>query len=451
MRRSSTLSFLAFCLLLFSCALITPPVVVIPTPIPTAPPLSLPTRPAGTPVTDPVSEIVPNVDPDIQTLVNAVSQQQLTAYVQTLESFGTRNSFSDQERPDWGVGAARRWIHSEFVRVGQASNGRLLVEYQDFPLNYDGYSANQQNVIATLQGTGGNDRVIVIMAHYDTRPNNIADGQSRAPGANDNAAGIALLIETARLLSSRQWNQTIIFAAVAAEEQGTYGSKNLVQNLVLNGKTVLAALNYDTIGGNYGIPQYIRMFSPDLLTSNSGQLGRYVDYIAGLYVPTFPIEVIDAMDRETRWGDHREFIAAGMPAVRFTQSYEDPVYLNSTRDSWAEIDYSYHQKVVQFTVAVLANLAGAPLRPEPPLVVPMATPGMYLFTWAVDPQAAGYIISIRDLNSATYPTFRFVNNRDAGNVALSGIDPGTRYAVSLAPLTATGRVGQFSTEIIINQ
>ena len=437
-------------LLLFvssGCTLLDPPSVVIPTPLPTAPSIQQTLINQQDIVTDPVGSVVPNVDRDLDTLMNAVSQQQLMAYVQTLESFGTRNSFSDMQREDWGVGAARRWIYTEFSRVGEASNGRLQVRFDDFPLNLNGLTANQQNVIAVLPGTAESNQVIVIMAHYDTRPSDMLDGVSRAPGANDNGAGVALLIETARLLSSRQWNQTIIFAALAAEEQGTFGAKNLVQNLMLDNVQVVASINYDGVGGNPGIPQTIRLFAPDLVQSSSGQVARYFDYLTRLYMPTFPITIIDGMDREDRWGDQREFIFAGMPSMRLTQSVEDPSYLNSTRDSWTAIDFNYLEKVTKMTVAVVGNMAGAPPRPEPPLIVPMSATGTYLFTWDVHPQAAGYAIALRPVSQTTYPHFRFVSAVDAGNVALTGIDVNQEYMMSFAPLDANGRLGLFSPEV----
>ena len=179
-------------------------------------------------ITDPVSSITPAVDPEIEALVNAVSEQQLVAYVQTLEGFGTRNTFSETQRDDFGIGAARRWIHDEFLRV---NGGALQVEYEDFVANIDGRQTNQRNVIATLPGIGNHPGAIVLMAHYDSRHIEPNDGGSRAPGADDNASGGALLLELARLMSSRPWNQTIIFAAFAAEEQGTHGSRYFVQGI----------------------------------------------------------------------------------------------------------------------------------------------------------------------------------------------------------------------------
>lgn len=432
------------------CVLFSPPSLIIPTPIPTAPPLeeALLGIPAEV-VTDPISSVVPDVDPDIETLVNAVSEQQLMAYVQHLENFGTRNAFSAIDQPSFGIGAAREWIFGEFIRVGQSSNGRMDVRYEDFPLNYNGFAADQRNIIAELPGTSGSGDVIIIMAHYDTRSVDETDGLSRSPGANDNGSGVALLLETARLLSSRTWNTTIIFAALAAEEQGTYGAKNLVQRMLQQGRSVQAAINYDTVGGRSGIPQSIRLFAPNMMQSPSGEVARYYDYMASLYLPTFPLTLIDALDRENRWGDQREFIFAGMPAVRLTESVEDPDLVNSSRDTWSVIDYSYLRSVTQLNVAVIASMAGAPPRAAPPTIVNMANPGSYLLTWPVDPQAAGYAISFRPIGSPEYPIFRFVGAADAGKVVLTGYDPTRTYAVSIAPISATGRMSLFSAEVVI--
>ncbi len=423
-----------------------PPQPVIPTPIPTAPPLPDFPNISGEQVTDPVSDIVPGIDPEISGLINAVSQQQLMAYVQTLEGFGTRNSFSAIDRDDYGIGAARRWIFSEFERVG---NGQLEVTFDDFDLSYNGSQAEQRNVVATLPGRDQGNGVIVVMAHYDNRPEGDIDGFSRASGANDNASGVALLLETARIMSSREWNQTIKFVAMAAEEQGTFGSRHFAQNAFLDNVNVIAAVNYDAVGGRSGIPQSVRLFAQNLRESPAGELGRYFDYVAGLYLPTFPVVILDALDREGRWGDHREFVNVGMPSVRVMESQEDPDLLNSLLDTWSLIDYAYHQKVVQLNVAVLANAAGAPAPPITPTVVPMADPGVYLLNWPVEQGVAGYAISFRPVNTSQYVPFRFVRANMAGNVVLTGYDPNTTYAVSISALNENGRLGMFSPEILV--
>ena len=434
------------------CSLMAPqPQLIIPTPPAVAaaenptPGLLVPNE-AGQLVTDPVSDVVPTVDPAIEALIAEVSQQQLMAYIRQVEGFGTRNAFSDTQSETFGIGAARRWIFNEFVRVG---NGRLTVEFQDFPLIYNGFSAEQSNVVATLPGKGAGNGIVVLMAHYDNRPPNVTDGFSRATGANDNGSGISLLIETARLMSSRDWNQTVVFLATSAEEQGAFGARYFAENAFLDGKNVIATLNYDSIGGRAGIPQHARLFAVDFLTSIHGALGRYYEYVGGLYLPTFPVVIYDALDREGRWGDHREFVRVGYPAVRVIESIEDPDLVNSNRDTWDLIDYNYLQRMVQMNVAVAANLAGGPHQPEPPIIVPMAEPGSFMLTWPVTPDTAGYAISFRPLDSLYYPTFRFVKASHAGNVALTGLDPSVTYAVSIAALNERGLMSGFSVEQIV--
>jgi len=418
----------------------------LPTPVATARPFTANLESTGDMVLDPISDVTPKVDRSIATLVEQVSQQQLMGYVQRMESFGNRNAFSDTESDNWGIGATRRWIFDEFVRVG---NGRLQVSYDDFPLDYNGYSAPQSNIVAKLPGTGEGNGVIVVMAHYDNRAPDITDGESRAPGANDNGSGIALLLESARLLSAQEWKQTIIFLATSAEEEGTVGSRHFAQNAFLNNMNILAAINYDAIGGRKGIPQSVRVFAPNLAYSPSGQLARYYEYIAGLYVPTFPITKVDALDREGRWGDHREFVAIGMPAIRVIESEEDPDMVNSVRDTWDRINYDYLQQVVRLNVAVVSSIAGAPMPPPPPLVNPTDALGMYQLRWPTSVDAAGYAISFRPLEESSYSIFHLVKSNQAGNVGLTGFDPAANYVVSVAALDENGRLSYFSPEIIV--
>lgn len=425
-------------------ALEAPPVVEMPTPVATAVPFSF--ESSRELVVDPVSDVVPSLDPEIVGLVNAVSQQQLMGYVQTMQGFGTRNAFSVTDDQNIGIGAARRWIFDEMERVG---NGRLQVQFQDFPLTYSGFAANQRNVIATLPGLSDSPEVIVIAAHYDNRPPDVTDGETLSPGANDNGSGIALLIETARLLSAFEWNHTIIFAALAAEEQGTYGARFFVQRLFLEGTPIMAAINYDSVGGRDGIPQNVRLFASNLLQSPSGQLGRYYEYIAGLYVPTFPVKVIDGLDREGRYGDQREFVNVGVGAIRIIESEEDPDLVNSKLDTWDRIDYAYLQNVTQLNVAVVANMAGSPVHPQPP-IIDTAVSGQLHLQWQVDETATGYAVAIRPINQPMLPVFRLVRAAQAGNVMFTGLDGAQIYTVSMAAIGENGRVSYFSPEILID-
>ncbi len=429
-----------------SCTLLAaPPRPEIPTP-PATPIGGAPSISELELITNPSSSVVLSVDPDIEALMNAVSQQNLLAYVQTLESFRTRHTFSETQRDDIGIGAARRWIHDEFLRVNA---GGLQVTYQDFNNVFNGLATNQRNVVATLPGITDDPGIIILTAHYDSRTIDPVDGEGAAPGANDNASGVALLIELARLMSSRPWNKTIMFVAFAAEEQGTFGSKYFVQDQMLGGRVFEAVLNNDIVGGRPGIPQAVRIFSPGPEFSNSRQLARYIELVAGLYMPTFGVDMVDALDREGRYSDHREFINAGVAGVRITEYIEDTSVQHTGLDRSELLDYNYLRQVAQLNLITAANLAGSPTAPPAP-VITMENPGSYILTWPPDAQAAAYAISFRPVGVREYTApFYYVSGAEAGNVALTGLDPIVTYAVSLASLDNNGKISAFSAEVLV--
>jgi hypothetical protein len=437
---------LSLFLLLFSvsCSLLSgPQQLVIPTPPGGTPFASI--AQAGPLITDPQGNVIEAVNPDLRGLMDLVSQQNLVGYVQTLQGFNTRNTYSVADEEGQGIGAARRWLFNEFIRVG---NGRLLVEVDEFPVNQGGVVYNQQNIIATLQGTGSHPGVIVISAHYDSRSIDPLNGSSFAPGANDNGSGVAALLEAARVLSSREWNQTIIFVAFAGEEQNRLGSSHFVSDRLLNGWRFDAMMSTDIVGGHPGISQSIRLFSPGPNGSPPRQLARYMQYVGGMYLPQFPYNLIDAEDRPGRYSDHVSFLQAGIPAVRLTESEEDPNRQHNGSDTAEWIDFNYLRQVTQLNIAVLGNAAGAPGLPVAPSLSPMAESGAYILTWIPDSNAAGYAISFRPVGSSGYPQFRYVNSSEAGNVAITGLDPSVQYAVSIAGLDGNGRIGLFSLEVL---
>ncbi len=386
------------------------------------------------------------VDDEILGLMNEVSRQNLVGYVRQLESFGTRNSFSATDQPGWGIGAAGDWIRAEFERVGA---GNLQVAFQEYPLVFQGRANTQRNVVATLPGRDADAGLVIMMANYDTRVDDWLDGESLSPGADDNASGVAALLEVARLMSSRPWPQTVVFLATTAEEQGTFGSRHFVQNALFDGQRIHAALNNDMIGGRAGIPQNVRVFAAGPDGSLSRQLGRYVHMLGTFYLPDFPVTVVDALDREGRWGDHREFVRVGLPSVRLIESEEDLEIQNSAQDTWSLIDFDYLRQVTQLNLVVMANLAATPDPPEAPAVSPAGS-GAYNVIWDRDLNADGYAIIFRPINSLTLDGARFfyVGALESGRVALSGLEPAGIYGVSMAALDRQGRVSFFSPEIV---
>jgi hypothetical protein len=415
--------------------------------IPTPPPAGAAAAAAGPIsdlplVTDPVSAIQPGSDPAVATLLNQISQQQLIGYVQTLENFRTRNTYSVVDVEGEGIGAARRWLYNEFIRVG---NGRLLVEIDEFPHG----STTQQNIVATLQGTSGYPGVILVSAHYDSRTVSPNDGSSYAPGANDNGTGVAAMLEMARLLSAQTWNQTIMFVGFAAEEQGRYGSIHFANNRMLQGVQIDAVINLDIIGGRPGIPQSVRLFATGAEETAPRQLARYMTHISGLYKDDFSYTVINAQDREGRYGDHMSFLQVGIPAVRITESEEDRSRQHNNADRADLIDYNYLLQVTQINLAVVANFAGAPPPPKAPTIIPSENAGTVNLNWVPDERAAGYVVSFRPADSTVLAPFRYVNAADAGNVAFTDLTPGVTYQVSIAPFDGSGRIGGFSPEVAV--
>jgi hypothetical protein len=237
--------------------------------------------------------------------------------------------------------------------------------------------------------------------------------------------------------------------AFAAEEQGTAGSRRFVTSSILNGPSIDLALNNDSIGGRAGIPQSMRLFAPQQETSPSGQVARYVTFLNNLHQPTFPLEINNTLDREDRYGDHREFINAQIGAVRLIESVEDPDILNSAQDTWDKIDYNYLANSTRVNLVTIANWAGGPAPVPPPAVSRLADPTRLLLSWQTDPTAAGYAFSFRPINSIALPDLRTVGNDTNGQVQFTGFDPAVTYAVSIAPIGHTGRLGGFSPEIML--
>ena len=446
MKRRASLLFLLPLLATLACSLLNPPQgLTVPTPPSTGGQTIVQFQ--STPLVNPEAATIPLIDPFVEELIGEVSRQNLSSYVVTLSDFGTRNTLSDPQGGDFGIGAARRWLHDEFVRVG---GGRLQVSYDDFRLNYAGLTSEQRNVVAVLPGAGPHPGRILVVAHYDSRSVNPNDGRTLAPGANDNGSGVAVLLELARLMSPYQWNQTIMFVAYAAEEQGTHGSKHFVQQAWLEGMQFDAVLNNDIVGGRPAIPQSVRVFGAPEDRSKSRQLARYMLHVGNLYMPDFGVEPQLTLDRPDRFSDHREFVNLGVAAVRISESEEDMTVQHTSQDTADRLDYDYLAQVVRLNLAVVSNLAGGPAPPEAPIVAKMANPGGYIITWNVEPGVAAYAISFRPVGAPAYGELRYVSREDAGNVALTGIDASQSYAVSLAGIDVRGRLGLFSPEVIVD-
>jgi hypothetical protein len=389
---------------------------------------------------------VPAADQALLGLIGQVSRQNLYAYVQTLQNFGTRHTLSAREREDFGIGAASRWIHDEFERVGA---GRIQVGFHEFPMDYGGRLTTQQNVIARLPGEGEHNGLLVLSAYYDSRGSDPDDPTAPAPGANSNASGVALLLETARLLSARGWQQEVVFIAFAAGEQDNFGSRRYVQEVMLDGVIIDAAINVDTVGGSPGVPRSMLIFAaPE--NPGAGQLARYFDVITRLYLPDFPIELRPMLDRQGRSGDQASFHAAGIPTIRISESQENSSIRHTAADTADRLDYDYLVQMTQLVVAAVANMIAAPPMPAAPAVAPMAAEGTYLLSWTTQQHAAAYAVAFR-IQASEERILRYISAAEAGEVVLTGLAPGYDYAISVAPVDSAGHIGLFSEEVVTSQ
>jgi Zn-dependent M28 family amino/carboxypeptidase len=382
-----------------------------------------------------------------------VSAERIAADVRALVGFGTRHTLSDTLSATRGIGAARRWIKTQFDRIGEECGGCLEVRYvaEVFPAGAPRLRPDRPtdvvNVIAIQRGQADPGRVVLMSGDIDSR---ISDGMNftdSAPGANDNASGIAGTLEAARVLTRHRFRGTIIYAALAGEEQGLYGGRTVAAMLRDSGFDVQAVLNNDMIGNIEGVSGITenttaRVFSdgtPPTETEAerlarratggevdgvSRQLARYVDAIADRYLPTLDVLMIYRLDRFGRGGHHRPFADLGFPAVRIMETNEN--YDRQHQDIRVEngaaygdvlegVDFDYAAKLTALNAATLAALASAPGPPREVRVCGAVSPAARL---AWEPSAdsaavAGYRVYWRLTDRSTWDRSRWVGPETA--------------------------------------
>jgi hypothetical protein len=339
--------------------------------------------------------------PVVRDIVGEISGENIRHIVERLSAFYTRHTLSDTTHPDIGIGAARRWIKREFEDYSRYSGGRLNVEYHRFiaePQPRIPEPTEIVNVVATLPGrlTGADRRVYVISGHYDSRVSDVMDAESFSPGANDDATGTAVVMELARVMSNYEFDATIVFMAVAGEEQGLVGARRWAEDAYRQGMNIHGMITNDIVGNIFGGNDIVdntsvRVFSEGVNPnatdeelrqivatggendSPSRQLARYIDEVGPKYLTNFDVVMIYRRDRYLRGGDHIPFNELGYPAVRFTEMNEN--YNWQHQDIRIEggiqygdlpefVDFEYTTKVAQVNAAALASLA---LAPPPPV------------------------------------------------------------------------------------
>lgn len=404
-------------------------------------------------------------------VMDAVDPAQLRMYVDTLAAFGTRHTLSDTESDTRGIGAARRWVKAQFERNieghGKTGDAAPRVYFDSHTVEPDGRriprTVDVVNVICEIPGSNpeSRDRLYYVLGHLDSRASGALDAEADAPGANDDASGVALMIELARVLAREPLEATVVLMATSGEEQGLFGARMHAQDALEAGKNIVAVLNNDTVGDPTGVlegqdgSKEIRVFSEGLPAtmitlddseisnavrwkrlygtesdSISRQLARYIADVADLHKTTVQPRLIHRPDRFLRGGDHTPFNELGYAAIRFCETYEN--YDHQHQDVRIEdgvqygdlpeyVDEHYLADVTRLNALTLVHLTNAPSAPENTRVIVVELTNDTTLRWDASPESdvAGYEIVWRETSAPQWEEAKDVGNVTEGTVPLS--------------------------------
>ncbi|HLX85834.1 MAG TPA: M28 family metallopeptidase [Terriglobales bacterium] len=403
-----------------------------------------------------------HADPHIAEAVREVSPDRIEKTIDKLVSFHNRSTISAQDeesiKSGKGIGAARDWIKAELDRYSKDCGGCLEVKTDTFtepPADRIPSPTVITNVYAVLKGSDPKqaDRIVLVTGHYDSRNSDTLNVTDPAPGANDDASGTAVSLECARVLSQAstkiKFPATIIFLAVAGEEQGLNGSKHFAQMAKQQGWKIDAVLNNDIVGGNLGAGQdssVVRVFSEGLPASasdaevrriralggesdsTSRELARYIADVGRSYNAGVKPLLIFRLDRFLRGGDHSAFNQQGFAAVRFTEFREDfnrqhqtPRTENGVEygDLAKYVDFEYVSHVARLNAATLASLASAPTAPGNVKVLTKNLENDSTLTWDASTGAASYEVVWRSTNAADWEYVQSVSGATRATLKVS--------------------------------
>lgn len=317
--------------------------------------------------------------PAVSELVEGVSEERVSAVMKRLGEFGSRNTNYEP-----GNKASREWIAEQF----RSFSPRLEVHFDTHTIAKQGRIVRDlelHNVVATLPGTTQREQEIIVCAHYDSlnvirrKEGAVAGGDTTdwvatadtpdAPGVSDNASGVALVLELARLMSQQDWPKTIVFIAFSGEEQGLFGSRGYAKAAKEAKRKIVGVFNSDIIGNDYAgdgrrVTDLVHVFSGDPADSSSRALARYVQETAGRYYPAMKANTVFRSDRFGRGGDHTPFHDAGYAAIRFTTPVEHYGFQHSAGDTFEHASPAYAARVVRVNAAAVGSLALAPPAPQ---------------------------------------------------------------------------------------
>ena len=223
-------------------------------------------------------------------LASSTPAEEARAIVEALVSCGTRHSLSSWTDTRRGIGCGRDAVVRHLEAVENESGKRMRVVIDKFETSgprTKNVPVPMENIYAILPGTdlGLERTAFVVSGHYDSMPSDVMDLKADAPGADDGASGTAVSILAARALAPKPARATLVFAAVAGEEQGLLGAKRLLEWLTKQGYTVGGMITCDIVGATNGSPdRRVRVFSeggPDGIDSPGRQMARLVEEVNG--------------------------------------------------------------------------------------------------------------------------------------------------------------------------
>ena len=425
-------------------------------------------------------------DPKIYDIIDASSEEQLKQDVKTLADFGTRHTLSDTTSNTRGIGAARRWIKSQFDDISENCDNCLEVFFQKDLVEK---GTNQRivkdvmvvNVVAIQRGTKYPNRYIIMSGDIDSRVSDPTDFTSDSPGANDNATGMAGAIEVARVLSTYKFESSIVYLGLSGEEQGLFGGQGFARYAKDNNWEIIGVLNNDMIGNIEGVDGVIdnrtfRIFSEPITTDEtdaerlkrqararrfyggevdgiSRQLARYVHNTTLTYMPEMNPMMVYRLDRFGRGGHHRPFNDQGFAGIRimeahenYTQQHQDIRTENGIAygDTFEHVNFPYCKKLTAVNAITMANLASAPPSPKEVGIGGIVEASARL-QWSKVDGAKGYKIYWRDTTSPTWENSRYVGNVDGYTLEGIVIDN------SLFGVAAVGEYGHESMVVFPNK
>jgi hypothetical protein len=357
-----------------------------------------------------------------------VDEKSMRTLIHELVGCGTRLTISSWTDPKRGVGCGRDLVVARFNEIAKDSGGELQVMVDKFESTSERTSGKPvplENVYAILPGSDPKlaKTIFIVSGHMDSRASDPMNPELDAPGADDDASGVAVSVECARMLSKKPTNRaTILFAAVSGEEQGLLGSYHLLDWIKQQGYTVGGMLDDDIVGADTaaGGPHRVRLFSGngeiDDADSPSRELARAVEEIDGRAA----IRLVFRVDRYGRGGDHYPFYKVGLPGVRFTEPLEDYNHQHQTPRTENGIEYGDFEKYLNFTfmgnvardnAEALRQLAMAPAPPSKAKLTGAVTPDAKV-SWAADEDEgrAGFEILWRETSEARWQVYEFVES-----------------------------------------